>query len=324
MKKYGKLLVGICLIFAYLLLVFSFFTGCTKEKELGEMSVVTGFLLDCYDNTYYLYAEVADLNGYEKTSEVTSTYFSATGITLPDAFHRLNQAMPKLPYFSHTKVFLLGKSFQTQSVNPVIRYLMQHREIPSDIPLCIADIDAKKLTEEESVSRVVNAQLERSGRKRYSDLYRIVSESDFSLPEVNLSPYGCNVENTAIFMDGKYQETLVGEDNLAYRLCTEGVTKYDFWDHGQNFLLTSNKPNLLFWKPNHPITVHLQATLNTFSDSGEEDFSLIRKNLSEHLRQITDNFFRRLETENQFTIPQTAQGITPSAFRFQVNLIAEP
>ncbi len=191
MKKFCRML---CLLSA--LFVCFFATGCSNREELGNVSVITGFVLDFSptEQAYFLLAEMADFSGYEKSSSLSTKWLKAKGKSVSEVFWNLHKNAAKPLYVSHAKITLLGKGVQQGSIRQVIDFLMNQPDINPDLLIAMTDTPLEQLeqTEEKAICKTMYESMEKDGIPRNAKLYQLfqTKENAFSLPKVSFSENG--------------------------------------------------------------------------------------------------------------------------------------
>lgn len=126
MIKFNKTL----LILAVALLLSVFVSGCGDFKDINEKRIVTAVALDKKDNEIYLYVEIANIEGGNK-SESKSTgagkkyiYVKSHGKTIPEAREALDRQLDKQPYLSAVRTLVLTEDFAKEYL---VEYLFRLR-----------------------------------------------------------------------------------------------------------------------------------------------------------------------------------------------------
>lgn len=168
-------------------------TGCTKENELGNLSVVTGLFLGENQNRYILIADCMNFSNEENGKESKSIRITAS--SLQKGFSSLKKESQTPLYFSRTKVLLLDKKISESKRDAVLEELLNCRIVPADISILKADFSEKKLLSEEGTSfgLTIDEQLNKNNDADFCKLYQLVksdTEITNEIPTVSLSENG--------------------------------------------------------------------------------------------------------------------------------------
>lgn len=168
-------------------------TGCTKENELGNLSVVTGLFLGENQNRYIFIADCMNFSNEENEKE--SKVIQITASSLAEGFSSLQKESPTPLYFSRTKVLLLDKQFSHSKSDAVLEELLNCRIVPADISVLQADFSEKQLLSSEGASfgLTIDRQLKKDNIADFCKLYQLVknnAETTHKIPKAALSENG--------------------------------------------------------------------------------------------------------------------------------------
>ena len=187
--KYKLLISGI--IFICVLLSA---TGCTNRKELGNLSVVTGFFLEQSSNGYLLIADCVDFSKQEHNKTLTTKPIVVTAPSLSEAFVKLNTQSETPLYFERAKIFVIGNVISKNSATEITEELFLKRNVRSDISLLQTKISSQTLfgNNYQPFGLPLDAQLKKESLSQESKLYQLIKDPKkiHLLPTVLLSENG--------------------------------------------------------------------------------------------------------------------------------------
>ena len=170
-------------------------TGCTKENELGDLSVVTGLFLGVDQNHYIFIADCMNFSGEEGEKKHETKPIRVKASSLQEGFSLLKKESQTPLYFFRTKVLLLGKNFSEYEKTTVLEELLNCRIVPADISVLQADFPERKLLSNESKSfgLTIEGQLQKDNSADFCKLYQLLSspaEKTDKIPTVSISENG--------------------------------------------------------------------------------------------------------------------------------------
>ncbi|WP_226280691.1 hypothetical protein [Cytobacillus oceanisediminis] len=134
MRKYG---VMFAVILTAILL-----SGCWDQRELSEITVVTGMAVDKgEDDKYILTVEginATELNNRTASGNAPSIVYSAEGNTLAELTYRVNEGISRHLIYSHMRTLIIGEELAKEGIIDFIDFLERNREIRDDFNILIA------------------------------------------------------------------------------------------------------------------------------------------------------------------------------------------
>ena len=189
------------LMLCFLLLGIMFLsTGCSNHRELGNLSVITGFFLEKSQDSYLLIADCVNFSEQEQKSVIRTKPITVVASSLSDAFSKLNRQSHTPLYFHRAKVFLLGNNLSEQSAKEIGKELFSGQIVRSDISLLRAEISAEEIGLEpyRGFGLSLDAQLKKEGFSNNSKLYQLIKDPEkfYEIPTVLLSENGFYLQET--------------------------------------------------------------------------------------------------------------------------------
>ncbi|UOE56339.1 Ger(x)C family spore germination protein [Bacillus sp. CMF12] len=134
MRKYGVMFA----VFLTAILL----SGCWDQRELGEITVVTGMAVDKgEDDKYTLTVEginATELNNRTASGYAPSIVYSAEGNSLAELTYRVNEGMSRHLIYSHMRTLIIGEELAKEGIIDFIDFLERNREIRDDFNILIA------------------------------------------------------------------------------------------------------------------------------------------------------------------------------------------
>ncbi len=171
-----------------LMLMLGIQTGCTQQNELGTLSVVTGFFLDCSQNSYNLLADCLEFSGQTQNGSFQTKKISVSGSTLNEAFQKLETQSQTPLYFSRAKVFLMKNPKKEE-----LQALFDMKMLPADIFILQTDLTEKTFLEKENSFAVeLDTQLKKTEGFHTCKLYQLIKtpNAPLEIPHVFVSENG--------------------------------------------------------------------------------------------------------------------------------------
>ncbi|MFD0825095.1 Ger(x)C family spore germination protein [Neobacillus sp. M.A.Huq-85] len=116
--------------------------GCWDQRELSEISVVTGMAIDKSDEgKYSLTAEgisAEELNPKTGTGFTPSIVFTLHGNTISELSQKMNVGASKNVIYSHMQTLIIGEEVAKKGFMEFIDFLERNREIRDDFNIIIA------------------------------------------------------------------------------------------------------------------------------------------------------------------------------------------
>lgn len=126
MKTLNKTL----LILIAMLILPVFVSGCMDSKDINKKRILTAVALDIKDDEIYLYAEIANVEGGNKSEGKIGgagnkyIYVKSHGKTIPEARENLDRQLDKQPYLSAIRALIFTENFAKEYL---VEYLYRIR-----------------------------------------------------------------------------------------------------------------------------------------------------------------------------------------------------
>lgn len=134
MKKFG--------VMSAIVLMVILLSGCWDQRELGEITVVTGMAVDKgEDGKYTLTVEginATELNNRTASGYAPSIVYSAEGNSLAELTYRVNEGISRHLIYSHMRTLIIGEELAEEGIIDFIDFLERNREIRDDFNILIA------------------------------------------------------------------------------------------------------------------------------------------------------------------------------------------
>ncbi|WP_282173185.1 Ger(x)C family spore germination protein [Cytobacillus firmus] len=134
MKKFG--------VMSAIVLTVILLSGCWDQRELGEITVVTGMAVDKgEDGKYTLTVEginATELNNRTASGYAPSIVYSAEGNSLAELTYRVNEGISRHLIYSHMRTLIIGEELAKEGIIDFIDFLERNREIRDDFNILIA------------------------------------------------------------------------------------------------------------------------------------------------------------------------------------------
>lgn len=119
-----------------------FLTGCWDQRELSEITVVTGIAVDKgKDEKYSLTAEglnAEEISGKTAAGYAPSIVFTIEGKTLSELTQKINVGVSKNFIYSHMRTLIISEEIAREGILEFLDFLERNREIRDDFNILIA------------------------------------------------------------------------------------------------------------------------------------------------------------------------------------------
>ena len=114
--------------------------GCLERVELNKLGVVAGIAIDKTDTGYTVTAQILNPSAIAgETANALPVYnLKAEGITIHEAYNKLNQLTSSALFLSHLNVIIIDEAFAKSGFSPILNFALRHSEIRPDITIVIA------------------------------------------------------------------------------------------------------------------------------------------------------------------------------------------
>ncbi|WP_428910954.1 Ger(x)C family spore germination protein [Niallia sp. Krafla_26] len=119
-----------------------FLTGCWDQRELSNLSVVTGMAIDIGKNAPYVLTieaiNAAELNEQTTVGNAPTIIFSLEGKTIGELSHKMNVGVSRNLIYSHMKTLVISKEVAEKGALDFLDFLERTREIRDDFNFIVA------------------------------------------------------------------------------------------------------------------------------------------------------------------------------------------
>lgn len=134
MKRYAFL--------AILIQVMILLSGCWDQRELGEITVVTGMAVDKGENDKYVLTvegiNATELNKQTASGFAPSIVYGVEGNSLSELAYKVNEGISRHLIYSHMRTLIIGEELAKEGIIDFIDYLERNREIRDDFNILVA------------------------------------------------------------------------------------------------------------------------------------------------------------------------------------------
>ncbi|MFE5319278.1 Ger(x)C family spore germination protein [Paenibacillus sp. NPDC056579] len=128
-------------------------TGCWNRQELNEIAITVAMGLDKRGNQYQVSvqivnpSEVSAKKGSASKGTPVATY-SETGKTVSEALRKMVNKAPRVLYFSHLRLLVIGEGLAKEGIGEVLDYLSREYSFRTDFYLVISKgVPAERILE---------------------------------------------------------------------------------------------------------------------------------------------------------------------------------
>lgn len=232
-------------------------TGCYDNIELNDLAIISGIGIDYKDNEYYLTYEILSDTKTEDNSEMLSYTVNGSGKSISEAFINTNYKVSRKTYFAHLNILMLSEKIINGHLDKITDYILRDNSIRSDFKVLVANgtTPEKILNSNDKNHPVVSEEIVKLiDNEKYNnnlvigETFReitaklISEENDVILNTISLDNQDIFINNSYIFKDFKYQDTLSTKNSSLYNLLTKNVSAVEFdktYDKG-NVTITVN------------------------------------------------------------------------------------
>lgn len=226
----------------FLVVVF-LLTGCYDNIELDDLAIISGVGVDYKDDKFYLTYEIlSDTKTLENTT-LQSYTVSGSGKTISEAFINTNYKVSKKAYFSHLKVLILSNEIVNGHFEKITDYIIRDTNLRSDFKVLVANNTSpekilKNVDENHPVASEVVVNL--IDNEKYNNnlvigetfreiLAKLISNKyDVILNTISIKDNEIAIDNSYIFKNFKYQDTLNKKNSALYNLLTKNISALEF------------------------------------------------------------------------------------------------
>lgn len=230
-----KIIILLCLTF--------FLTGCYDNIELNDLAIISGVGIDYKDNQYYLTYEILSDIKTEDNSAMLSYTVNGQGKSISEAFINTNYKVSKKAYFAHLNVLILSEEIINGHLDKITDYILRENSTRSDFKVLVANNtspekilknndDNHPVASEVIVNLINNEKYNNNlviGESFREITAKLISENyDVILNSISLKDKEIAIDNSYIFRDFKYQDTLSKQNSSLYNLLTKNISAIEF------------------------------------------------------------------------------------------------
>jgi len=235
-------------------------TGCYDNIELDDLAIVSGVGIDYKDNNFHLTYEILSDVKTEDNTALLSYTVEGSGKTISEAFINTNYKVSKKAYFAHLKVLLLSEEIINGHLDKITDYIIRDTNLRSDFKVIVTnnttpnEILKSNDKNHPVVSEVITKLIDNEkynnnlviGETFREILAKLISNNyDVILNTISLKNKEISIDNSYIFKDFNYQNTLSKQDSSLYNMLTKDITAIEFdkeYEKG-NVTITINSSN---------------------------------------------------------------------------------
>ena len=218
-------------------------TGCYDNIELDDLAIVSGVGIDYKDEKFYLTYEILSDTKTEKNTSLLSYTVSGSGKTISEAFIDTNYKVSKKAYFAHLKVLILSEEIINGHLDKITDYILRDTNLRSDFKVLIANNttpDEILKSNDENHPVVSEVIVKLIDNEKYNNnlvigetfreiIAKLISNnSDVILNTISLENKEIAINNSFIFKDFNYQNTLSKKDSSLFNMLTKNISAIEF------------------------------------------------------------------------------------------------
>ncbi|WP_026583418.1 Ger(x)C family spore germination protein [Bacillus sp. J33] len=116
--------------------------GCWDQRELGEITVVTGMAVDKGENDKYILTvegiNATELNKQTASGFAPSIVYEAEGNSLAELTYKVNEGISRHLIYSHMRTLIIGEELAKEGIINFIDFLERNREIRDDFNILVS------------------------------------------------------------------------------------------------------------------------------------------------------------------------------------------
>ena len=117
-------------------------TGCWDQRELADISIVTGMAVDKGKNEKYKLTVEAinatELNAKMASGNSPSVVYSLEGNTVAELAYKMNIGISKSLIYSHMRVFVISKDIASSGMMAFLDAFERSRDLRDDFDIVVA------------------------------------------------------------------------------------------------------------------------------------------------------------------------------------------
>ena len=147
--------------FILLVVLILFIGGCYDYRELNDMAIVDGILIDYVDDEYKVYLNVIKSSKGKDGNELSNKLLIGSNNIIANAFYEATTMSSNEVYLGHVSLLVLSEELCKKGINEVIDYVLRDVRISNDYSVVVSndtEIFNKEL-DNESITDLVNSSL---------------------------------------------------------------------------------------------------------------------------------------------------------------------
>ena len=117
-------------------------TGCWDQRELADISIVTGMAVDKGKNEKYKLTieaiNATELNAKTASGNSPSIVYSLEGNTVAELAYKMNIGVSKSLIYSHMRVFVMSKDIASSGMMAFLDSFERSRDLRDDFDIVVA------------------------------------------------------------------------------------------------------------------------------------------------------------------------------------------
>jgi len=295
-------------------------TGCYDNIELDDLAIITGVGIDYKDNKFYLTYEILNDTKTEENTTLLSYTVSGHGKSISEAFINTNYKVSKKAYFAHLKVVILSEEIINGHFDKITDYILRDTNIRSEFKVVVANnTTPEKILENNSKNHPVVSEVivNLINNEKYNNnlvigetfkeiVAKLISNNyDVILNTISIKDKQIAIDNSYIFKNYNYQDTLSKQNSTLFNMLTKNITSMEFdknYDKN-NVTITITSSDTSIEVLSHKIIINTNlegkvlennAKLDLTNETGykklNKDFSsIIKKDIQSFIKLLQDN-----------------------------------
>lgn len=114
--------------------------ACSANRDIDSFGIVSGVAIDIDENKQtVLTVEIINTSSGNAEETATSVYFTKAGGSISEAADKIAASFGKPLYWTHTSILILGNSCASDSIEDVVKWVMQSKALRISIPMVVAN-----------------------------------------------------------------------------------------------------------------------------------------------------------------------------------------
>lgn len=303
-----------------ILIISLFVTACYDNIELDDLAIVSGVGIDYKDNNFHLTYEILSDTKTDDNTALLSYTVKGSGKTISEAFINTNYKVSKKAYFAHLKVLIISEEIINGHFDKITDYILRDTNLRSDFKVLVSNntspYEILKSNDKNHpvISEVITNLIDNEkynnnlviGETFREILAKLISNNyDVILNTISIKDKEISIDDSYIFKNFNYQNTLSKQDSSLYNMLTKDITAIEFdkdYEKGNvTISINSSNSNIEVTKDKIIINTNLEgkilennANFNlkdiTSYKKLNDDFSkLIEKDIKNFIKLLQEN-----------------------------------